>query len=121
VAFTKRIAGQGTVDLKGGFEDLEGFVLAVVEKTGYRAQTLQVLFIGESIVKKKVLQREIMPLWNEANLALKSITNDIPHDDRDTIQTSYNNDALWCFSNNETTRDIYAHIEGSYNSGKFIK
>jgi hypothetical protein len=42
----------------------------MVEKTGYRAQTLQVLFIGESIIKKKILQREIMPLWTEAELSL---------------------------------------------------
>jgi hypothetical protein len=56
VAFTKRIAGQGTVDLKDvEFEDIEGFILAMVSKTGYRAETLQVLFVGESIVKKKVL------------------------------------------------------------------
>jgi hypothetical protein len=42
----------------------------MIEKTGYRAQTLQVLFIGESIVKKKVLEKEIMPLWTEAELSL---------------------------------------------------
>jgi hypothetical protein len=42
VAFTKRLAGDGVVDLNDidKFEDLEGFVLAMVEKTGYRAKTL---------------------------------------------------------------------------------
>jgi hypothetical protein len=58
------------VDMKGGYEDLEVLVQAMIEKTGYRAQTLQVLFIGESIVKKKVLEKEIMPLWTEAELSL---------------------------------------------------
>jgi hypothetical protein len=42
----------------------------MVEKTGYRPETLQVLFIGESIIKKKILDREILPLEKEADLAL---------------------------------------------------
>jgi hypothetical protein len=64
-----------------------------------------------------------MPLWDEADLALKSITNEIPHDYRNTNKTRYNNDAMWCFSKGygEQVRDIYAHIEGTYKNGKFTK
>jgi hypothetical protein len=41
LGFTKRIASGGIEDLAiNDFEDLESFVLAMVEKTGYRKETL---------------------------------------------------------------------------------
>jgi hypothetical protein len=50
---------------------------------------------------------------------LKEITNSIDDRENRKIKTRYNNDAVWCFANDDSTRDFYARIEGSYNHGRF--
>jgi hypothetical protein len=72
-------------------------------------------------VKKKILKKEIMPLEVEAVKALKSITNSIDDKNNRKIKTRFSNDAMWCFANDNSTRDFYARIEGTYNYGRFVK
>jgi hypothetical protein len=54
-------------------------------------------------------------------LALRSITIGIKPYFVDDDKTKYNNDAMWCLANDQPLADFYAHIEGTYNNGRFIK